>query len=256
MMKSQWYDSLPPFIRWRVVYWVQHFRVRWLRFRQPVPELAGIKIPIVRYLTDNICVAIYDSYYESAELNTFQKKLEKHDIVLEVGAGIGFLSSYCSSAIGSENVFTYEANPQLEPLIRSVYSINQVGPTLKIGVLGNQAGQTKFYVTRDFWASSLLRPAEPCEEVTVPVYDLNEEVYRINPTFLLMDIEGGEYDLIKSIDFHTIRKVSTELHTYVLGQDRIDEIKAVMNRAGFVANPSLSSVIPGVKEVLFLERMG
>lgn len=92
-------------------------------------------------------------------------------------------------------MFTYEANPQLEPLIRSVYSVNQVQPTLKIGVLGERAGQTKFYVTRDFWASSLLPPAEPCEEVTVPVYDFNEEIFRINPTFLLMDIEGGEYDL-------------------------------------------------------------
>lgn len=74
--------------------------------------------------------------------------------------------------------------------------------------------------------------------------------------FLLMDIEGGEYDLIKTIDFHTIRKISTELHTYVLGQDRIDEIKAVMSGAGFVVDPSLSSLIPGVKEVLFPERMG
>jgi len=122
--------------------------------------------------------------------------------------------------------------------------------------LGNQAGQTNFYVTRDFWASSLLRPAEPCEEVSVPVYDLNEEVRRTNPTFLLMDIEGGEYDLIKTINFHTICKISAELHTYVLGQDRIDEIRAIMNRAGFVVDPSLSSIIPGVKEVLFLERMG
>lgn len=255
-MKSKWLDLLPPFIRWRVVYWAQHFRVRWLRFRQPVPELAGIKIPIVQHLTDNICAAIYDEYYESAELKTFRRKLDKQDIVLEVGAGIGFLSSYCSSVIGSDNVFTYEANPQLEPLIRSVYSINRVQPTLKIGVLGKQAGQTKFYVTRDFWASSLLPPAEPCEEVTVPVYELNQEIFRINPTFLLMDIEGGEYDLIKIIDFHTIRKISAELHTQVLGQNRIDEIKAVMSRAGFMIAPSLSSVIPGVKEVLFLERMG
>lgn len=92
--------------------------------------------------------------------------------------------------------------------------------------------------------------------MSVPVYDLNEEVHKINPTFLLMDIEGGEYDLIRMIDFHTIRKISAELHTDVLGQDRIDEIKAVMSHAGFVIDPAFSSVIPGVKEVLFLERMG
>jgi len=254
MMEPQWHDALPPFLRWRAIYWTQHFRVGWLRLRRPVPELAGVKIPIVRHLTDNISAAIYDGYYERAELNTFRRKLEKQDIVLELGAGIGFLSTYCSGVLGSENVFTYEANPQLEPLIRRVYSVNRVQPTLKIGVLGNQAGQTKFYVTRDFWASSLLPPPEPWEEVMVPVYDINEEVFRINPTFLLMDIEGGEYDLLRTIDFHTIRKISAELHTDVLGQDRVDEIKAVMSRAGFAIDPSLSSVIPGVKEILFVER--
>lgn len=47
--------------------------------------MAGIKIQIVQHLTDNICTAIYDGHYEIAELNTFRKKLEKRDIVLEVG---------------------------------------------------------------------------------------------------------------------------------------------------------------------------
>lgn len=159
-------------------------------------------------------------------------------------------------AIGSEKVHTYEANPGLETLIREVYAANHVHPNLKIGVLGQQAGSVKFYITRDFWASSLLPPAEPCEEVTVPVYALNEEVRRINPTFLLMDIEGGEYDLIKSIDFHTIQKISIEIHTDVLGQERVDEMKAIMRDAGFVVDQGLSSAIPGVKEVLFMARLG
>lgn len=204
-------------------------------------------------LSDNICAAIYDGYYESAELSTFKSKLDKSDTVLEIGAGIGFLSSYCARQIGSESVFAYEANPQLEPLIRSVYSANRVHPNLKLGVLGERASQAKFYVTKDFWASSLSCPSVPCKELVVPVYPLNEEIRRINPTFLLMDIEGGEYDLIKSIDFHTIRKISVELHTDVLGQARIDEIKSIMNGAGFLVDDNLSSVIPGVKEVLFLE---
>ena len=71
-----------------------------------------------------------------------------------------------------------------------------------------------------------------------------------------MDIEGGEYDLIRIIDFHTIRKISVELHTDVLGQTKIDEIKNIMRTAGFVIDGDWSRIIPGVKEVLFLERPG
>ena len=253
-MKIRWIGYLPPFLRWRAIYWAQHLRIMWLKHRNPAPDLAGIRIPVMQALSDNICAAIYDGYYESAELSTFKTKLDKSDTVLEIGAGIGFLSSYCASQIGSENVFAYEANPQLEPLIRSVYSANGVHPNLKLGVLGERVGQAKFYVTMDFWASSLSRPLAPCKELMVPIYPLNEEILRINPTFLLMDIEGGEYDLIKSIDFHTIRKISIELHTDVLGQARIDEIKSIMKEADFLIDDNLSRVISGVKEVLFLER--
>ena len=219
-----------------------------------MPELAGIKIPIVESLSDNICAAIYDGYYESAELRTFQTMLTQEDVVLEIGTGIGFLSSYCARAIGSEYVHTFEANPNLEVLIDKVYVANRVRPNLKIGVLGSRVGATKFYVTCDFWASSLLPPPVPCEEVNVPVYDVNAEVRRIRPTFLLMDIEGGEYELIKIMDFHTIRKISVEIHTDVLGRERVGEISVVLRDAGFVVNQHLSSTIEGVKEVLFLER--
>lgn len=251
---ANWHRVLPAPLRWRAVHLEQHLRVKWLRHKTPVPALSGVRIPVMSRLTDNICAAIYDGHYEGAELRTFRTMLGDDDIVLEVGAGIGFLSSYCARVIGSGKVHTYEANPRLEALIREVYAANQVQPTLRIGVLGRQAGSARFYITRDFWASSLLPPAEPCEEVSVPVYDVNEEVRRIRPTFLLMDIEGGEYDLIRAIDFHTIRKISVEIHTDVLGQERVDELKTVMRDAGFVVNPQLSSAISGVKEVLFLQR--
>lgn len=143
-MKSPWHDLLPPFLRWRVIYWVQHYRIKWLRFRQSEPELAGIKIPVVRQLTDNICAAIYAGYYERAELSTFQEKLEAQDIVLEVGAGIGFLSSYCSSVIGSGNVFAYEANPGMEKLIRRVYQANQVHRRLRSACLASRQARPRF----------------------------------------------------------------------------------------------------------------
>jgi FkbM family methyltransferase len=250
----KWQSFLPAPLRWRMVYWMQHIRIARLKRRNPVPELSGIKIPICPQLSDNICAAIYDGYYERAELSTFNSKLHNNDIVFEIGTGIGFLSSYCAMKIGSDHVFTYEANPQLESLIKNVYLENRVSPTLKFGILGSKIGQAKFYVTRDFWASSLLPPSEPHQELTVPIFSLNDEIKKINPTFMIMDIEGGEYDLIRLIDFHTIRKISVELHTEVLGQNKVDEIKEIMRMAGFIIDGNLSRLIPGVKEILFMER--
>lgn len=253
-MQKRSFDYLPPPLRWRAIVWSQHLRMLLLKRIDPAPTLAGIKIPVTRELSDNLCAAIYDGYYESAELRAFSKHLTDDDIILEVGAGIGFLSAYCATAIGSDRVFAYEANPKMEPLIRSVYVANNVTPHLRIGVLGNDEGKVDFFVTEDFWASSLIRPSLPCETVPVPVYSLNDEVRRITPTFLIMDIEGGEFELLSSIEFGTIRKISCELHTDVLGQDKVERMKRIMHQAGFRIHANFSVAIPGVKEILFLER--
>ena len=69
-----------------------------------------------------------------------------------------------------------------------------------------------------------------------------------------MDIEGGEYDLFQQIKFNRIRKIAVELHTDILGQDKINTIKKVMADTGFSIVDQLSSRIENVKEVLFLER--
>jgi hypothetical protein len=37
--------------------------------------------------------------------------------------------------------------------------------------------------------------------IRVPVRSLNDELRRIRPTFLIVDIEGGEHDLIQHMNF-------------------------------------------------------
>lgn len=71
-MKADWTRSLPPFLKWRAIHWTQHLRIMWLKHLNPAPDLAGIRLPVMQALSDNICAAIYDGYYENAELSTFK----------------------------------------------------------------------------------------------------------------------------------------------------------------------------------------
>ena len=105
---------IPGALRCRLEWLSQHLRVEYQNFRHPVVELGGVKIPVSRALSDNIRAALYDGYYESAELRTIHSKLEPEDRVMEIGAGIGFISSCCAKKIGSDRVLAYEANPQTE----------------------------------------------------------------------------------------------------------------------------------------------
>jgi tRNA G37 N-methylase Trm5 len=69
--------------------------------------------------------------YENEEIDIIKNTLEKDDVVLESGAGIGFLSTFIALQNGSENVFAYEANENLFKGIEEVYKLNGVSPSLK-----------------------------------------------------------------------------------------------------------------------------
>ena len=223
---------------------------RWLKLKvKPTTTIAGVQLPVHASFSTMMQDILYVGVYEQPELALLAPQLRADDVVMEVGAGVGFLSAFCAKQIGSERVFAFEANPNMEPHIRKTYQLNKVKPNLQIGMLGAQAGKHTFYVAEHFWMSSTTQQ-DGMRPVQIPVYDVKTEMRRIKPTFLVMDIEGGEYELIKLIDFSTITKCLIEVHPDLLSQDQIDEIHNVLKLAGF----SVISQAGANSEVLYLER--
>ena len=88
-------------------------------------KIEGIQIPILKEnLSKILQLQIYMGFYEKEELKLVKYLLDENDIVMELGTGLGLLSSYCAKKIGSHRVFTYEANPALETYIRHTYRLN------------------------------------------------------------------------------------------------------------------------------------
>ena len=245
---------MPAAIRWRISWWSQHVRVAIQNRLRPVVQLNGVKVNVSRQLSDNIRAALLDGDYESDELNCIESKLSADDRVMEIGAGIGVISTFCALKLGAGRVAAYEANPFMEPIIRSTYALNHVTPELHIAALGDQDGEAEFHVAKDMWESSTERKPDRSTVIKVKRKAINQEITRLDPTFLVMDIEGGEYAIFKQIDFQHIRKMSLELHTDILGAERIGEIRRIIHDAGFRADPRLSFQMPGVKEILFVQR--
>ena len=46
----------------------------------------------------------------------------------------------------------------------------------------------------------------------VPAKLLNAKIARIQPSALMIDIEGGQFELFPDIDLKTVRKIGMELH--------------------------------------------
>lgn len=194
----------------------------------------GVRLPIKHpAITPPILKDIFFGVYESKEAELVKNKITADDVVMEVGAGIGFLSALCAKVTGGERIFAYEANPQLMEVIKQVHELNQVAPTVSNVLLGEGEGKRTFWLEKDYWASSLIQGSKDATPIRVRQIDLNQEIQRIRPSFMILDIEGGEYEFLRHARLDPIRKIVIEVHPHVLGYARISEMLGWLFAAGF-----------------------
>jgi len=176
-------------------------------------------------ISNHIKNIIYNFTYEKEEILILSKVLSKEDIVMEVGAGMGFLSTFCAK-VNNSKVVAYEANPNMIKLIKENYILNNVKPNIKNIILSDKVGEVEFYIEKNFYSSSTQKRTEDAELIKVKTENINNEIEKYKSTFLIIDIEGGEKDLIKKIDFsnNNINKILIELHPHVIGDKNTNEV--------------------------------
>lgn len=203
-----------------------------------VIETSGIKVPFVpSIITPKIERPMRNSRYEAGECAALRRILRPGDRVLELGAGVGLLSTVASLVPGVEAVTTVEANPDLIPLIRETHRLN--GATrvdLRNGVATADDGEDMaFYIRPDFWASSLEPSSRGYSKIaTLPRYALKSLVKEVRPTVIVCDIEGGEMGLFDEADLSGVRALVIEFHAKVYGDEGVAAILAMLAAKGFV----------------------
>jgi FkbM family methyltransferase len=209
-------------------------KISW-RWQQPAwAENKGIWLPCNQEgIAPGIARQIYFGEYESKEVDIVEQKLEATDIVVEVGAGLGYLSAFCAKKIGGDRVHTFEANPALMPLIHSTHQRNGIAPAVHNALLAKGDGECTFYVEPDFWASSATVGSDQAQTITVPQRDLNAELMRLAPTFLIIDIEGGETEFFSYADLAGVKKICLETHPGILGNDGVSAVFLRLLAQGF-----------------------
>jgi FkbM family methyltransferase len=215
-------------------------------------EIHGITIPFGPHITPSIAGDLHARWYEDEEAQIILQRLEPEDVVIELGGGIGYTSALCAKRIDPANVHVYEADPRLEGPIRELYALNDVEPDLQMHPLGAQPGTFTFHVAVDYWFSSFVPPTQPLRRtLSVEMKSFEQEMDRHipRPNFLIVDIEGGEYDLLLHASLAGIDKLACEVHEDVLGHGRVEEVRHSLHRRGFILDDGLST-----SEVWYLER--
>jgi len=221
-----------------ILKWLVHqLRVR----RRPVVTVAGVQIRVGPHMSPQVARTVSRGRYEQDELRLIEQVLSPGDVVLEVGAGIGLVSAYCAKRLGSSRVFAYEANPDLEACIRETYSLNQVQPTLEMCAVGADTGKVTLYRSEDLWASSVLRPGGRVRPVEVPVKALSEIAQLVQPTLLIVDVEGAESELFHRAHLPTVSRIILELHERVIGTASARRVRSTLAAMGFDERPELSA---------------
>jgi FkbM family methyltransferase len=209
--------------------------------RRPVITIEGVRIRLGRHMSPRVMRALTKGGYEREELRLIGVVMAADDVVLEVGAGLGLVSTYCAKRIGSNRVHAFEADPDLEPCIRETYELNGVQPALEMCAVSGSAGRVTLYRDKHFVSSSVVRRRVGNQPVEVPGKALSYIVEKIHPTLLIIDAEGAEREMFESAQLDGVTRIVLELHDRVIGPEGTDRVRASLKALGFQQDTRVSS---------------
>ncbi len=195
----------------------------------------GVRLAVDQQVfSPSIVESFYKGGYESAEVDIIRATVSPDDRVLEIGGGVGFVGIVTARMVRRpDQVLIIEANPQLMPLMERNFALNDVRPSVRNVVLGkNGASEVSFYLHDDFWASSLA-PFPGARETRVPQQDVRAVFRDFRPTYLIVDIEGGEIDLFDGLELDGVEKLCLEVHPRQTGQPAVDTLFRALEQQGF-----------------------
>ena len=182
--------------------------------------------------------------YEDKESAAALRVVKRGDRVVELGAGMGYMSSIVAKNCAPAEVHAFEANPALIPCIQRVHSENGLtNVTVHHALLGPKAGEADFYVRKNFVASSML--PDPAESVIskhkVPVLPARKTIAGLRPDILICDIEGAEEMVLPLLDLSAVRSAIVDLHPQYIGLNGVQKVFDAMTAGGLVYNAKRSN---------------
>lgn len=183
--------------------------------------------------------------YESSESRAAQMRVKRGHRVLELGGGVGYISSVCAQITDPSNILTVEANPATIPIIRNNLDLNGAKATKIVhGAVagdGTEGENVLFRTGKAFWGSSIAdATSNPKELVEVPLLGIFELLNLHRPDVVIMDIEGAERYLFDQKWPRYVVHVIMELHPRLYTQAVIKKIFDCMSNSGLTYDPGPS----------------
>jgi FkbM family methyltransferase len=196
-----------------------------------------IVFPDSQLLSDKVLSKLKTGRYELREATAVLKYMKPKQRVLELGGGIGFMSTLIKKNLDPISYTVVEADPRLIPVIRETHRLNNIEGVLVHNCIATSdpvalsKGYSDLQIASTFWGSSV-KGGSGSKSTRVDAVALKTFLDSLAPDALIIDIEGAEVDLFDGIDMPSVNLVVAELHPTVIGEDGIKKIENEMNRAG------------------------
>jgi FkbM family methyltransferase len=151
------------------------------------------------------------------EYNKHGFKIQKNDVIIDIGAHIGIFSLYASQTCTVGKIFCYEPSIENYELLQHNISENKLNNIFpNHSAVSNTTGTVKFYINTDNTANSMydstLESIQVKSQTLQNIFDSNN----LNVCdYLKLDCEGAEYDIIESLPneyFKKIKQIYIEYH--------------------------------------------
>ena len=177
--------------------------------------------------------ALFNGTYEDHERFFVEKYVKKNSRILEIGCGIGLVSLVARKICTDGYILSYEANPQMEKLIRKNYALNNLVPNLEMKAVSVHGEKVEFYIDPEVLSSSLFDRKLSHKKAVVESDALDDILKRIEPDTIIMDVEGAEVDLLASSKLIGVAQMIIEIHPHIVGDDKISQLNQKLETLNF-----------------------
>lgn len=211
---------------------------RYVRLRAQSPatlEYHGVVIPFrATPELGRVRRSVYRGDYERPELEALATLIRPDDTVLELGSGLGVVSTFIAKRLASpDQLTTVEANPLLLASISAVAAQNGIALNVVQGAVGAEDGTAEFFFQDNFLSSSSRdRGGGPGASI-VQTHSIARLLAERNPSVLVFDIEGAEVEIFAQPLPASVRLVCGEMHPHIVGDGPISKIIGSLIAQGF-----------------------
>jgi FkbM family methyltransferase len=198
-------------------------------------DLHGVRLTVASgRLNDQLRAALVQRRYVAPEARALGSLLTPEDVYFEVGSSAGILSTLAYRVVRDKaRVHVYEPEPRMAALVKRTWRTNGADGSVHECLLGAGPGEYPYYVAKAFWASSRLADYGHGTTIQVQQRDFLQQLDKRGATFLLVEAQGAERDLLDKVLSPKVRAIVARLHPRIAGEVGLEAVLRCIAEQGF-----------------------